>query len=88
MKIEHDELVAHLHQARRERLKSLYELLGRYELLGSAALSPDNDFPYIEKLLERIRALERLDIFQRARELGDAFKRREVDAILDAEREP
>lgn len=82
MRIEHDELVAHLHQARRERLKSLYELL------GSFSFSSDDDFPYIEELLERIRALERLDIFQRARELGDAFKRREVDAILDAEREP
>lgn len=62
MKIEHDELVAHLHQARRERLKTLYTILGE---LVTREKSSD-----AAAILAEIQRLEKMDIFQQARDVA------------------
>lgn len=62
MRIEHDELVAHLHQARRERLKRLYAILGE---LVTREKSSD-----AAAILAEIQRLEKMDIFQQARDVA------------------
>lgn len=68
MRIEHDELVTHLHQARRERLKSLYARLGEVF---------DYTDVWVSELLRRIRIIEAVDVFQKAREVAEQLEREE-----------